>query len=100
MSVLIFLLLTIYCSIAVSVEQSTSAIYKQCPSPRADNTQQYDCIEIYQPVCAKRDTDIRCITTPCPSTEHKEYSNSCKACIDPKVDGYWPVKCSKLINPQ
>ena len=35
------------------------------------------CIDLYQPVCGQIDTGIRCVTTPCPSSEEKTFSNSC-----------------------
>lgn len=35
------------------------------------------CTLQYDPVCAKKDTGIRCITTPCPSSEIKTYGNKC-----------------------
>ncbi len=36
----------------------------------------------YAPVCGQKDTGIRCITTPCPSTETKTYGNSCQLAAD------------------
>lgn len=62
-----------------------NAYYVQCKNPRP----QY-CTREYLPVCAKRDTGIRCVTTPCPSTREKTYSNACTACSDSKVYGYIP----------
>jgi hypothetical protein len=47
----------------------------------------------YAPVCATRDTGIRCITAPCPSSETKTYSNACSACTDPKVSQYVKGAC-------
>jgi hypothetical protein len=47
----------------------------------------------YRPVCATRDTGVRCITTPCPSTEQKTFSNACTACSDPKVIRHVPGEC-------
>lgn len=46
------------------------------------------CTREYMPVCATRDTGIRCLTTPCPASEQKTYGNSCEACADIKVSGY------------
>lgn len=57
--------------------------FVQCSMPRPEI-----CYEIYQPVCATRDSGLRCITTPCPSTETATYSNDCKACADPAVMGF------------
>lgn len=55
----------------------------RCTTPRPEI-----CYELYQPVCAVRDTGVRCVTTPCPSTEKVTFSNDCKACADPKVFGF------------
>jgi hypothetical protein len=51
-----------------------------CTEPRSQV-----CTRDYRPVCATRDTGIRCITAPCPSSEQRTYSNGCEACSDPKV---------------
>ncbi len=60
----------------------------QCKSPRPDI-----CTQEYLPVCATRDNGIRCITTPCPSTENATYSNACSACADADVFHYRPEEC-------
>jgi hypothetical protein len=52
------------------------------------------CTMEYMPVCASRDTGIRCVTTPCDSTEQVEYSNACSACGDPEVTGYVQGGCT------
>ena len=52
------------------------------------------CITLFAPVCATVDTNLRCITEPCPSTEFKTYSNSCVACSDENVLGYTEGECS------
>ena len=57
--------------------------FVQCTTPRPEI-----CYELYQPVCATRDNGVRCLTTPCPSTEIATYSNDCKACADPAVQGF------------
>jgi len=51
------------------------------------------CPQIYDPVCATRDTGIRCITAPCPSSELKTMGNACSACSDPKVSSYVKGEC-------
>ncbi len=51
------------------------------------------CTYDYKPVCASRDTGIRCVTTPCPSTENITYSNGCAACSDKRVISYQPGSC-------
>ena len=51
------------------------------------------CTAMYEPVCATRDTGIRCITAPCPSEEKKTMGNACSACSDPKVYSYVKGEC-------
>lgn len=60
----------------------------QCKSPRPEM-----CTREYRPVCATRDTGIRCVTTPCPSTEQITKSNACTACSDEKVFSYSVGEC-------
>lgn len=60
-----------------------SNTFTQCKSPRPEV-----CTKEYLPVCASKDTGIRCVTTPCPSRQNVTYSNACSACADPKVYGY------------
>jgi len=62
--------------------------YTQCKDPRPEI-----CTKEFRPVCAKVDTGVRCVTTPCPSSENKTYSTGCSACSDTKVDGYWKNAC-------
>jgi hypothetical protein len=62
--------------------------FTECREPRPEI-----CYEIYAPVCASRDTGIRCITAPCPSEEQVMFSNDCTACADPHVRGYAPGQC-------
>ncbi|AXF85831.1 hypothetical protein DTO96_101571 [Ephemeroptericola cinctiostellae] len=59
-----------------------------CQEPRPEI-----CTRDYRPVCAIRDTGIRCVTTPCPSTELKTYSNACSACSDATVMGFTQGTC-------
>lgn len=59
--------------------------FVQCKTPRPEV-----CTKEYRPVCASKDTGIRCITTPCPSEEKVTYPNACSACADSKVHGYTP----------
>jgi hypothetical protein len=61
---------------------------RACHEPRPEM-----CAQMYDPVCAQRDTGIRCVTTPCDSSEAREYSNACEACRDPKVVSYVPGPC-------
>lgn len=61
-----------------------STEFVQCNTPRPEI-----CYEIYQPVCATKDTGLRCVTTPCPATAMEVYSNDCQACADPDVKGFF-----------
>ncbi|GAB3537863.1 hypothetical protein GCM10027343_02080 [Noviherbaspirillum agri] len=62
----------------------------QCRDPRPQM-----CTREYKPVCASRDTGVRCVTTPCPSTEWRTYGNACDACSDSKVSGYREGACKQ-----
>jgi hypothetical protein len=62
----------------------------ECADPRSPI-----CTQDYLPVCGLRDTGIRCVTTPCDSTEWKTYSNACTACSDPGVERYRPGACER-----
>lgn len=68
-----------------STESTTKPEFALCPEQRPQV-----CTMEYRPVCATRDTGIRCVTAPCPSTEQKTYSNACTACANVKVIGYIP----------
>lgn len=63
--------------------------FTQCPEQRANM-----CTRQYLPVCATRDSGVRCVTTPCPSREQKTYGNGCEACADKKVLGYIANACT------
>lgn len=71
---------------AETAQRRQSAI--ECTTPRPE-----ECAEIYMPVCAVRDTGIRCVTSPCDSTEQVDYSNACSACRDPEVLSYTEGQC-------
>jgi hypothetical protein len=76
-------------SVAANLEQKQLAVeISQCTLPRPEI-----CTEEYMPVCAVRDTGVRCVTTPCDSTEHIEYSNACAACSDADVISYTDGRC-------
>lgn len=75
-----------------SAEEKVS--FKKCPEQRANM-----CTREYLPVCATRDTGVRCATTPCPSSEQKTYGNGCEACADKKVLGYIANACTQENNP-
>ena len=59
-----------------------------CSNPRPQV-----CTMIYAPVCATRDTGVRCIKAPCPSEEQVTKSSGCNACSDEKVISYVEGEC-------
>ena len=63
--------------------------YKECKEPRPEV-----CTKEYSAVCAKRDTGIRCVKMPCPSTKDVTKPNACVACSDKNVFGYSVGACS------
>ena len=62
--------------------------FAQCVEPRPEL-----CTQDFVPVCAARDTGMRCVTTPCDSLELSTYGNACSACSDPDVVGYGNGAC-------
>ena len=81
-------LMAVACVQTKSTPQPAEAGWIECKMPRPEM-----CTMEYRPVCAVKDTGIRCVTTPCPSEEHKIYGNACSACTDPKVMGYHVGEC-------
>jgi len=69
---------------------SSHATAQACEDPRPEL-----CAQLYEPVCADRDTGVRCVTTPCDSTERREYPNACDACRDPRVLSYVLGPCAE-----
>lgn len=67
---------------------NTPANQSVCSDPRLPF-----CTREYRPVCATLDTGIRCVTTPCESTEQRTYSNACTACADESVISHQPGIC-------
>ncbi|HSC89921.1 MAG TPA: hypothetical protein VLC09_21770, partial [Polyangiaceae bacterium] len=65
--------------------------FVNCEEPR-----QKACTKEFRPVCAEVDTGIRCVTTPCPSSEKKTFGNACMACAEAAVIGYFPQACDQL----
>lgn len=65
----------------------------KCPEKRAEI-----CPTVHQPVCAQRDTGIRCVRAPCPSEAPVTYSNACAACRDAKVVSYVEGACGAATN--
>jgi hypothetical protein len=72
------------------VESRNRPLSKRCPETRPEA-----CTKEYVPVCAKRDTAVRCVTTPCDSYEWVTYSNTCTACADADVSGFIPGLCEE-----
>jgi hypothetical protein len=70
--------------------ETASTDFVTCVEPRPEA-----CTREYLPVCAEHDTGIRCVTTPCDSTEWVTRANGCTACSDPKVLRYRPGACSE-----
>ena len=71
--------------VVITLEKPVSAM---CKDPRSQI-----CTREYRPVCATRDTGVRCVTTPCPSTETVTKANVCTACADEKVVSYVMGAC-------
>ncbi len=63
--------------------QPTVVGFVKCKAPRPEV-----CSVIVNPVCATKDTGMRCFKAPCPATKKVTYSNACSACADEKVYGY------------
>lgn len=76
------------CAAAPQPPAALTDVDTRCEDPRPEA-----CTRDYRPVCALRDTGIRCVTIPCPSTEWKTYGNACDACSDADVIGHLPGAC-------
>lgn len=82
------LILLTSCANSQPKVERNQAAYIKCKDPRPQI-----CTREYRPVCATRDTGVRCVTTPCLATELKTYGNACSACGDSKVLGYRAGAC-------
>jgi hypothetical protein len=51
----------------------------------------------YAPVCGRRDTGIRCVTTPCDSSEDKTYGNMCMLGAD-KAEFLYEGECRAGVS--
>ena len=87
------LVLLVSCANSQPKAEQGEDSYKECKDPRPQI-----CTREYRPVCATRDTGVRCVTTPCPATELKTYGNACSACGDPKVLGYRAGACKTNLK--
>ncbi|MFH1399933.1 MAG: hypothetical protein ABIH41_00290 [Nanoarchaeota archaeon] len=75
----------------VSEDPIVTPQFTLCQDPRPEA-----CTMEYMPVCAIKDNGIRCITTPCPSTDAVTAGNACSACGDKDVIGHYPGACEDL----
>jgi len=73
----------------MEIEVAAQAV-TECTNPRPEM-----CTMDYRPVCATKDTGVRCVTQPCDSTEIATYSNGCSACSDPVVLSHVPEACKE-----
>ena len=82
----------ISCSVLAKSESEKQiidgSVYIKCIDPRPQI-----CTREYIPVCAIKNTDVECVTTPCPTTENNTHATGCTACADPKVIKYKQGKC-------
>jgi len=93
LSLIAVVLLGAECPGASSVPEAASAGSQKKTQQACDEPRPEVCAQVYDPVCAQRDTGIRCVTTPCDSTEAREYPNACDACRDPWVLSYVKGPC-------
>jgi hypothetical protein len=84
------LLLTATC-LAACAPQATPGLF-ECGA----FDEQHSCASVDGPVCARVDTGVRCITTPCPSSVLKPYPDACTACGNSKVDVVFTGSCELL----
>jgi hypothetical protein len=76
------------CHDSISGRTFTEEIFVTC-LPEQRNVDA--CIEIYQPVCGT--VHVQCITTPCDPVK-ETFENSCKACTNELVEGYFNGECA------
>ncbi|QEI12209.1 hypothetical protein [Cellvibrio japonicus] len=87
---MLLLALTTGCSTTSSPPSQETPKPHTCPEQRPQI-----CTMEFNPVCAKRDTGIRCVKAPCPSSTQQTFSNACMACADPQVISYRPGSCEQ-----
>lgn len=83
----------IACSSPPPSETTRSSSQIACTEPRPEI-----CHKARRPVCATRDNGVRCVTTPCDSTDEVSFANECLACADPAVYFYREGGCSEQEN--
>jgi len=82
-------------SVNVIISCSSTETPKLDDSNKCNEPRPEFCTMDFNPVCATRDNGIRCVTTPCSSTESATYSNGCSACADKNVFSYVAGECEK-----
>jgi len=83
--------LTSFNSLPHNKEYISQAEAQKALDPLSDDSPRF-CPLNYDPVCGQKDTGIRCVTTPCPSTEIKTYGNSCQLAAD-KAEFLYEGEC-------
>lgn len=74
-----------------SPANATAQLTSTCTDPRSQV-----CTMDFNPVCALRDTGVRCVKEPCDeATEWKTFANGCTACGDEKVFGHVEGACEE-----
>ena len=92
-------LLSLFLAFSAIANESDQTLTEETPYTRCENPRPEVCNQSYQPICADRDTGVRCIKAPCPQAREKvTYSNNCMACTDKKVYGYWNGACADSID--
>lgn len=86
----LLILLVVFGLAGCNEQANRAADSIDCSDPRPEM-----CTREYRPVCASRDSGIRCVTEPCPGTELKTYGNACDACADQSVISYNPGACDE-----
>lgn len=74
-----------------------AALLIACDGESDEDTSQIACIEIYEPVCAKAEATINCVTEPCPTHVYATYGNSCYALHDEALVAF-PGDCGRLYG--
>jgi hypothetical protein len=95
-TVLVNLIMAGCCGVAPDAraeDQADQPLDAFCKDPRSPI-----CTMEYKPVCAWKDTGVRCVTTPCPSGEWIDYPNACTACSHSEVIGYVTGMCKPEIQ--
>lgn len=94
LSILFSVILLAACSEHARGVSASDELAVECRDPRPQM-----CTQEYRPVCATRDNGVRCVTTPCNSTENTTYPNGCTACADPSVYYLRAGACAPVDSP-